>query len=186
MFLLHAGHYDANADVTLVIEQQQGPAPLPIGVSRKDDVFYTIITGQQNPTDPIYGKLPHVRSMPYLMRYQTAHSLNASGMLAGTTFYSASSEVFVGQGKAFSTLLPPGAVTAKGGYVNDAGEVAGTYIDSGNVQHGFTWLGGTYTSFELPEPAQPYSATITGINNAGRVVGVYTSQTSGRSRAFSV
>ena len=184
MFLLHAGQYDANADVALVIEQQQGPAPLPIGLNRKDDVFYTIITGQQNPTDPIYGKLPHVHSMPYLLRYQTAHGLNASGMLAGTTFYSSSSEVFVGHGKVFSTLLPPGAVTAKGGYVNDAGEVAGTYIDSSNVQHGFTWLNGAYTSFELPEAAQPYSAAITGINNAGRVVGVYTSQATGKSHAF--
>ena len=184
LFLWHAGHYEPDADVDLVIEQQQGPQPLPIGLNHSDGVFYTIITGQQNPTDPIYGHLSNVRSMPYLMRYQTAHSLNASGMLAGTTFYEASSEVFIGKGHAFTTLLPPGAVTAKGGYVNDGSEVAGTYIDSSNTQHGFTWSNGAYTSFELPEAAQAYSAAVTGINNAGRVVGVYTSQASGKTRAF--
>jgi probable HAF family extracellular repeat protein len=184
MFLWRGGQYNAADDVTLVIEQQQGPPPLPIGLNHRDAVFYTIITGQMNPTDPIYGKLPKVRSMPYLLRYQTAHSLNADGTLAGTTFYESSSEVFVGKGKAFLELLPPGAIKSSGGFVNDDGEVAGTWTDSSNTQHGFTWLNGAYTSSELPEMAQPYSAAVTGINNAGRVVGVYTSQATGKQYAF--
>ncbi len=184
MFLYHAGQFDPNADVPLVFEPQQGPPPLPIGLNRHDAVFYTIITGQQNPTDPIYGKLPHVHTMPALMRYQTAHSLNANGVLAGTTFYGNASEVFVGHGKNFAELLPPGAVGSAGGFVNDAGVVAGIYTDSGNSQHGFTWANGTYTSFDLPEAAEPYSAAVTGINNAGRVVGTYASQASGKRRAF--
>jgi probable HAF family extracellular repeat protein len=184
LFLWRDGQYDPADDVTLVIEQQQGPPPLPIGLNHRDAVFYTIITGQMNPTDPIYGKLPKVRSMPYLLRYQTAHGLNADGLLAGTTFYESASEVFVGKGKTFTELLPAGAVKSSGGFLNDDGEVAGVWTDSGNTQHGFTWLNGTYTSFELPEAAQAYSAAVTGINNAGRVVGVYTSQATGQQHAF--
>ncbi len=184
MFLYRAGQFDPNADVSLVIEPQQGPAPLPIGLNRRSAVFYTIITGQQNPTDPIYGKLGHVRSMPVLLRYQTAHSLNGSGILAGTTFYGNASEVFFGRDRNFTELLPPGAVSSAGGFTNDAGVVAGTYTDSSNVQHGFTWANGTYTSFDLPEPAQPYSAAVTGINKVGRVVGTYASEASGKQRAF--
>ena len=184
LFLWRGGQYQSNADVALVIEQQAGPPPLPIGLNRHDAVFYTIITGQMNPTDPIYGRFPDVRSMPYLMRYQTAHSLNASAMLAGTTFYDNASSVFVGRGKNFVELLPTQAVTAKGGFVNDSGEVAGSYIDGTNAQHGFTYLNGTYTSFELPEPATPYSVAVTGLNNAGRVVGIYTSKASGTQHGF--
>jgi hypothetical protein len=184
MFLRRGGQYDPNADVTLVIEQQMGPPPLPIGLNRKDAVFYTIITGQSNPTDPIYGQLSKLHSMPYLLRYQTAHSLNASGMLAGTTFYGNASEVFVGQGKHFTELLPPGAKTAAGGFVNNAGAVAGAYTDSANTQHGFVYANGAYTSFDLPEEAAPYSVVVTGFNNAGRVVGVYESQATGKQHAF--
>jgi hypothetical protein len=184
MFLWRGGQFDPADDVTLVIEPQQGPAPLPIGLNHRDAVFYTIITGQTNPTDPIYGKLPNVRSMPYILRYQTARSLNADGTLAGTTFYESASEVFVGKGRQFTELLPTGAVTSSGGYVNDDGEVAGTWTDKSNTQHGFTWLNGAYTSFELPEAAQPYSASVTGINSAGRVVGIYTSQVTGQQHGF--
>ena len=184
MFLLRAGQYDPSADVTLVIEQQMGPPPLPIGLNRKDAVFYTIITGQSNPTAPIYGQLSKLHSMPYLMRYQTAHSLNASGMLAGTTFYGSASLVFLGRGKDFTELLPPGAKNAAGGFVNDAGAVAGAYTDSADTQHGFTYANGAYTSFDMPEAAAPYSVVVTGFNNAGRVVGIYQSQSTGKQHAF--
>jgi probable HAF family extracellular repeat protein len=184
MFLWHAGQYLQDADIPLEIEQQAGPPPLPIGLNNRDEVFYTIITGQQNPTDPIYGKLSHLRSMHPFLRYQTAHSNNAQGLIAGTSFYDSQSEVFVGRGKAFSILLPTGAVSAEGGFVNDKGEVAGAYTDSSNIQHGFTWQNGSYTSFDLPEAAQPYSLTVTGLNNAGRVVGTYTSSATNHVHAF--
>ena len=185
MFLWQAGKYNGSASqIALVIEQQAGPQPLPIGLNAADAVFYTIITGQQNPTDPIYGKLAHLRSMPYIERNQTAHSINRAGMIAGNAFYQSQSEVFVGKGKNFTTLLPSGAQSAEGGFVNDMEQVAGIYTDSLNVQHGFVWHSGAYTRFDLPETAQPYTANVTGINDSGRVVGVYTSSSTGMVRAF--
>ena len=184
MFLLQGGKYNPNADITLVIEQQAGPPPLPIGLNRNDAVFYTIIFGLQDPTDPIYGRLAKLHSMPRLMRYQTAHSINNAGMLAGTTFYGNGSAAFVGKAKKFIELLPPGAKTATGGFVNNLDTVAGAYADSTNTQHGFTYQNGAYTSFDMPEPAQPYSVAVTGINDSGRVVGTYTSQATGKQHAF--
>jgi probable HAF family extracellular repeat protein len=184
MFLLQSGTYNPKADITLVIEQQAGPPPLPIGLNHEDAVFYTIIVGLQDPTDPIYGRLAELHSMPRLMRYQTAHSINNAGLLAGTTFYGSGSSVFVGRAKAFTTLLPPGAKSANGGFVNNAGTVAGTYTDSANTQHGFTYQNGVYASFDMPETAQAYSVAVTGINDSGRVVGTYASQATGKQHAF--
>jgi probable HAF family extracellular repeat protein len=186
MFLWQNGQYNqAVSQIPLEIEQEAGPPPLPIGLNARDEIFYTIITGHENPTDPIYGKIANLRSMPTFLSYQTARSNNQAGMIAGNSFYESQSEVFVGKKKKdFTILLPAGAVSSNGGFVNDKGEVAGTYTDSSNVQHGFTWLNGTYTSFDLPEQAQPYSTIVTGINESGRVVGIYTSASTNMTHAF--
>lgn len=186
MFLWQNGQYNqAAAQIPLEIEQQAGPPPLPIGINDRDQIFYTIITGMENPTRPIYGKLAHLHSMPVFMRYQTARSNNRTGIIAGNAFYESKSEVFVGKGKQnFTTLTPPGAISATGGFVNDKGQVAGTYTDTSNIQHGFIWQAGAYTSFDMPEQAQPYSTIVTAINDSGRVVGTYTSASTGQTHAF--
>ena len=57
--------------------------------------------------------------------------------------------------------------------INDMGVVAGSYASStpdGNVGHGFTYLNGIYTSFDVPGAEDTY---LSGINNPGVVVGVY-------------
>ncbi len=58
--------------------------------------------------------------------------------------------------------------------VNDSGEVVGSYTTgTGNaaVTHGYTWQGGTYSSFDIPGES---STTINGVNDEGDLVGFFT------------
>jgi probable HAF family extracellular repeat protein len=104
-------------------------------------------------------------------------SMNDRGKLAGQ-FYatirgSASVAVFAGRPGKYSTLVPPRATGSLGGFVNDYGQVAGSYQDTKAAWHGFVHSAGKYVSFDMPEAAA--SITVQGITNGGRVVGVYTS-----------
>src|SRR5438094_1562814 len=55
--------------------------------------------------------------------------------------------------------------------INPRGEITGTYIDSGGVQHGFVRDGrGTFTSFDVPGSTGTFPF---GINPAGEITGAY-------------
>ncbi len=69
-------------------------------------------------------------------------------------------------------LLPPGATAAFGGWINDAGQVAGSYQDSKNILRGFLYQKGSYSTYDLP--AHPDALTTQAIDGTGRVVGTYT------------
>jgi len=82
--------------------------------------------------------------------------------------------VFVGKPGAFVTISLNGS-SASGGYVNDLGQVAGSYIDSSGRPEGFLYKSGTVTSFLMPTPAA--SLQVAGLNLGGRVAGAYTDMT---------
>jgi uncharacterized membrane protein len=54
--------------------------------------------------------------------------------------------------------------------INNSGEVVGGWWDSNIVEHGFTLIGGTYTSFDYPGASESGAF---GINSAGDIVGSY-------------
>jgi probable HAF family extracellular repeat protein len=54
--------------------------------------------------------------------------------------------------------------------INDAGQIVGTYVDTGGAGGGFLRSGGTYTQIDIPGS---YDTQIWGINNEGQVVGTY-------------
>nr|WP_294502798.1 hypothetical protein [uncultured Rhodopila sp.] len=72
----------------------------------------------------------------------------------------------------FLTLTEPnaggGSTIASG--INDAGTVAGSYVDVAGVTHGFTYslTGQTYSSINVPDAA---ATTVTGVSADGTVVG---------------
>ncbi len=79
----------------------------------------------------------------------------------------------------YTLFAPPGALLASpvGGTVphpisiNQAGDITGSYTDSGGVQHGFVRNPyGTLTTFDPPEGGQ---TTATSINDGGEVAGFY-------------
>jgi hypothetical protein len=73
---------------------------------------------------------------------------------------------------AFSTLTAA---------INDAGVVAGEYLDASGVVHGFTELRGVFAPVE--DPAGTEGTDLTGISNLGVVVGFYL-DSSGNSHGF--
>ncbi|HTZ70477.1 MAG TPA: hypothetical protein VMB71_07500, partial [Acetobacteraceae bacterium] len=165
------------------IGNASGQPPNPIGLNKRGEVFFTYFIDISAPTDGAYGIPPNFRNVPALNRYNTIESMNWSGMVAGTSYtLSGADQVFAGRGKNFTSLTPPGATSVKGGFINDKGDVAGTWRDSSNVWHGFLYSGGTYASFDMPEAAS--SMAVTGINGADRVVGTYVSTADSHQHGF--
>ena len=62
------------------------------------------------------------------------------------------------------------AATASIAGINDLSQIVGSYIDD-NVEQGFLYSGGSYTT--LSDPSGDNRTVVTGINDAGQVVGWY-------------
>lgn len=115
-----------------------------------------------------------------------AYGINSSGTVVGSYYagdgYEEAFIVVPPYGPSNYTLLalPSGGIL--GGYapinpglfINDSGTVAGSYIDSSGVQHGFTRdpSSGVITTFDA-QPSGIYGTVVTGLNNLGEVVGMY-------------
>jgi len=150
------------------------------GIDNGGEIFYSTF-GNDN-TDDVIGTPPHVK--PFHLcpstapgcAFQFINGLNNQGNIAGQYenigVNPYTDAVFFGTTGAITSLSPPGAVLASGGFLNDYNEVAGEYNDSGNVEHGFVYSNGKYTSFDMPDAAADIQ--VQAINNKGRVVGVYT------------
>jgi hypothetical protein len=67
--------------------------------------------------------------------------------------------------------VPAAALGTFPSAINTTGEIAGTYLDSGGVSHGFVRRAdGTITAFDVP---QAFSTTPNGINDKGVIAGFY-------------
>ncbi len=173
----YARFLDINANGQRLIVQ-------PIGLVDRRIVFGTEIQGGIAPNVPFYGTPEHYVRVPLFNSYERLNSINRHSVVGGVSFdYRGQFEAFFGSTGHFKMLLPPGAQQSEGGYVNDANEVAGSYTDANGQPHGFTYYGGQYHTFDMPEPAT--SIAVTAINDAGRVVGTYASASAdGRQHAF--
>jgi probable HAF family extracellular repeat protein len=183
MFLLQSGMFNT-AYTYAVIEpgNATGVPPLPMGLTRNLKVSFNTILTLSAPVATHYGRPPHFQNVPQQDQYTQINSINSAGIVAGIAFsQSGPSAVYTGKGTAFTTITPPNAKSVMGGYINDANIVAGSFVDAANAWHGFTYAGGTVTTFDMPEANS--RVTVTGINRAGRVVGVYTDST-GAQHAF--
>lgn len=70
----------------------------------------------------------------------------------------------------------------KGLGINDAGQIVGSFTDTGSsIQHGFLDSGGLFTTIDVPGAAQ---TVVDGINDAGQVVGYYSTGFGGISHGF--
>ena len=114
----------------------------------------------RNPADPNFTQLL---------------GINNSSVIAG---YYGDGAVVPNNG--FTLVLPgtftpenfPGAVQTQVVGINGAGETVGFFIDTAGVNHGFTDIGGIFTSV-----SNPMTTTVTqllGVNNSGRAAGYWT------------
>lgn len=80
----------------------------------------------------------------------------------------------------FTTINFPKSNGTQASGVNDKGDVVGLYLDSANVQHGFSKIGTKYTSIDVKGD----TATVAwGINNAGQIT-VYATNSAGDYDSF--
>ncbi len=71
----------------------------------------------------------------------------------------------------FSVVNFPGAVSTQVTGINASGDVSGIYVDGAGVNHGFTRIGGTFTTVD--NPASTVFNQALGINNSKETVGYY-------------
>ena len=103
-----------------------------------------------------------------------------TGQYVDTTAQVSHSYIRTAAGK-FTAIDDPSAGTNSGEGtlafgINDAGVVAGFYVDVNNVSHGFLWLNGAFTEIDVPgagtDPGE--GTTIGSVSNAGVITGTYT------------
>src|SRR4029078_4634921 len=69
------------------------------------------------------------------------------------------------------TIDPFGSTFTQALAINNAGEIVGFYVDGNGVQHGYTDIGGVFSSFD---PTGSVNTTINGVNSLGQLVGFAT------------
>jgi hypothetical protein len=77
----------------------------------------------------------------------------------------------------FTVVNYPGAVSTQVTGINAAGDLSGLYVDAAGANHGFTRIGGTFTTVD--DSASAVFNQALGINNSDETVGYYTLQPSG-------
>jgi uncharacterized membrane protein len=111
---------------------------------------------------------------------QTPFAVNDSGQIVGA--YDDYDQGYERSGGKFTPIAVPFA-GAQGTFpygINNSGEIVGGWWDSNKIEHGFTLIAGTYTSFDYPGASETSGFAI---NSAGDIVGPY-SDASGVEHAF--
>ena len=70
----------------------------------------------------------------------------------------------------FTTIIYPNSILTEAFGINDSGEIAGTYIDSQGVFHGFTYNASTAAFTSVTNPNQ-IGTVFFGINDNGQIIG---------------
>ena len=101
---------------------------------------------------------------------QTAAAVNDSGQIVGE--YADYDQGYERSGGKFTPIAVPfaGALGTFPYGINNSGEIVGGWWDSNTIEHGFTLIGNTYTSFDYPDGSETGGF---GINSAGDIVGAY-------------
>jgi len=113
----------------------------------------------------------------------SVNGINAPGQLAGTYSVGSTNHAFFDNNGNF-IKLDPANVKSQGGFINAKGQVVGTYRDSSQYRHGFIWLNGNFTTFNVPGDARPLGTVAFGINDIGAVVGDYVAASDGNRHGF--
>jgi hypothetical protein len=113
----------------------------------------------------------------------SVNGINAPGRLVGTYFVGSTNHAFFENDGNF-IKLDPANVRSQGGFINAKDQVVGTYRDSNQYRHGFIWLNGNFTTFNVPGDVSPLGTVAFGINDIGDVVGNYVAVSDGNRHGF--
>ena len=103
--------------------------------------------------------------------------INNSGTVAGFDNSVTSQAFRLTLPSSFTGANFPGATSSMATGINNVGDVSGIYVDFGGITHGFTEIGGVFTTVDDPSSAV-FNQSL-GINNSGQTVGYYAPTTSG-------
>jgi hypothetical protein len=135
---------------------------------------------------PYAGPYTAPAQIPGLGFAASVTSLNQAGEVAGTYIpFVGNTEipcVFIVSGGKLTRVLPKGAVSASGGFLNNNHQLAGSYVDAAGTTRGFVYRVGKYTSFDLPKQAS--AIQVRAINRSGHVIGTYTDAARAVQRIF--
>ena len=98
--------------------------------------------------------------------------INDSGTIAGFDNGVTNAGFTLTLPHAFTVVNFPGAASTQVTGINAAGDVSGIYVDSTGANHGFTRIGGTFTTVD--DSASAVFNQALGINNSNETVGYYT------------
>lgn len=126
---------------------------------------------------------------------QRTNGINTEGQIVGTGYASIETDYVATANGCLTPFDFPGplgspAITADATAINDSGQIAGSYYDS-TGKHGFVRQpNGTYTTLQIPYTAFGLLAPafdtvqVTGINDAGQIVGIFQAGQSGTTAVF--
>ena len=103
--------------------------------------------------------------------------INDSGTIAGFDNGVTNQGFTLTLPSSFTTVNFPGAASSMVTGINAAGDLSGIYVDAAGANHGFTDIGGTFTTVD--NPASTVFNQALGINNSDETVGYYAPTISG-------
>jgi PEP-CTERM motif len=120
--------------------------------------FTSVMDPNTPTTTPSVNQLLGVNNNNVAVGFFTA----ANGFNQGYTYNIAS--------KAFSPVNDPNGVSTTAAGVNNAGEIAGFYVDAAGNAHGFLEIGGVFMTIDDPNGT---NTMLLGLNNVGQAVGSF-------------
>lgn len=107
--------------------------------------------------------------------FAVMQSVNSKSQVAGEFEWfvgnAPTNAVFLAQPSKVEPLLPRGAQSSSGGFLNELGQVGGSFVDQNGIAKGFFYSSGNYQIFNMPP--ESLGLTVQGINSSGTVVGIY-------------
>ena len=167
-FLWRAGHYVAKGTVNM----DYSAGEYSIGINNRGVEYYDYTAESNSDFEVFVGKPGAFTRITPPGSYPVITNINDNGTVVGVD---GTSGLFLWKSGEFSNVLPPGGDEAYSGVLNAQDDVAGLFVDKRGLTHGFVYHDQGYTTFDVPgDPSTVYINSVNGINNSGRVVGVYT------------
>jgi hypothetical protein len=102
-----------------------------------------------------------------------AWGINKDRDIVGSYYVPASTHGFLLHNGSYSTIDFPGATNTHAYGINDRGDIVGSYSTAA-MDHGFLWREGTWKTVDVNLSDAVQTNRVTGINDHGCMVGVYT------------
>lgn len=119
---------------------------------------FTSVADPNTPTAPSVNQLLGVNNNNVAVGFFTT----VNGFNQGYTYTIAT--------KTFSPVNDPNGVSTTAAGINNAGEIAGFYVDAGGNTHGFLEIGGVFMTIDDPNGT---NTMLLGLNNVGQAVGSF-------------